>query len=448
MCQIIAITTTCGKFKRLSTINNIIPILQQSLDQKGGEYYSIDIMVGDIHRSILSFAGITDLFKDINQFINSQKTKNKTELKLLLFSRQQPEMESKLVEKQPYIISKPSDKSGIISMAVHGTIYNDKELSSKYSADIGADTEIVKFVPEKEFDEIQGTYVIFKMGTNKPFEIINHGLKIWEKDLVIDGKFVANIISTSKINFEEISPKKESRILFASFSGGMDISLSVFKELSSGKYTEAHLNYFAWGSRAEKSELLSIESLLLVYKNYFPEINIQLDVIRAQDYFGALFNILGTSPKILNTDDDIDEETLISETERPLTYVPYRNSQFAVLLASLAESKELKNVSFLFGLNLSEGMVFMDNSEGWLESITNVIKYGGKDYKYTGGYDVISPYFARTKTNINLEFIEEFGHDIFNNLLQKSFSCYYPDEDGSPCLKCGSCVLRQKSTEG
>jgi 7-cyano-7-deazaguanine synthase len=135
------------------------------------------------------------------------------------------------------------------------------------------------------------------------------------------------------------------------------------------------------------------------------------------------------------------------ETESPLSYVPYRNTQFAILLASRAEALQLKNVDLLFGLNLSEGMVFMDNSEGWIESISNVVKFGGKDFTYTGTYDVISPYFPKTKTNMLKEFKETFGIALLEQLLSLSKSCYYPKSDGSPCGECGSCILREKAVE-
>jgi 7-cyano-7-deazaguanine synthase len=136
-----------------------------------------------------------------------------------------------------------------------------------------------------------------------------------------------------------------------------------------------------------------------------------------------------------------------AETESPLSYVPYRNTQFAILLASKAEALHLQNVDILFGLNLSEGMVFMDNSEGWLEAINQTIKLGGKDFEYTGTYEVIAPYYPRTKTNMLKEFKEDFGFAPLEQLLLLSKSCYYPNPDGTPCGKCGSCILREKAIQ-
>jgi 7-cyano-7-deazaguanine synthase in queuosine biosynthesis len=45
------------------------------------------------------------------------------------------------------------------------------------------------------------------------------------------------------------------------------------------------------------------------------------------------------------------------------------------------------------------------------------------------------------------EFKEDFGINILEKLLNLSKSCYYPNEDGSTCGKCGSCILREKALQ-
>jgi 7-cyano-7-deazaguanine synthase len=203
------------------------------------------------------------------------------------------------------------------------------------------------------------------------------------------------------------------------------------------------MNYFAWGSKAENTEIEQLQDFKKLFASEFPETQIVIKLREAEYYFDEYFKINKASfPKISLHSSNKAEA---AETEAPLAYVPYRNTQFAILLASICEADNMENVDMLFGLNLSEGMVFMDNSEGWLESISNTIKYGGKDSKLTYTYNVIAPYFARTKTNMLLEFKKEFGEIIYERLLNLSKSCYYPDDEGQPCGKCGSCILREKA---
>jgi 7-cyano-7-deazaguanine synthase len=135
-----------------------------------------------------------------------------------------------------------------------------------------------------------------------------------------------------------------------------------------------------------------------------------------------------------------------AETEAPLAYVPYRNTLFATMLGALADEK-IENselVEFLFGMNLTEMGVYVDNTNAWLESVRAMITYGGKKYKET---IVSAPFINFTKTNMLKFIIEKFGVGKAMSLMNIAFSCYYPDENGEPCGKCGSCILRQKAWE-
>jgi 7-cyano-7-deazaguanine synthase in queuosine biosynthesis len=222
----------------------------------------------------------------------------------------------------------------------------------------------------------------------------------------------------------------------------MDIAFSTYKAISEGIYSRIVLHYFDWGSRAAAAERTTLHNFARFYMDSFG-IPTDVVIIDARGYFENFFDIADVQSKIADKDAVGDSD----ETESPIAYVPYRNSQFAMLLASVAEGKNLLNVDILFGLNLSEGMVFMVNSEGWLESIQSGVRYGGKDFSITGTYDVIAPYFPRTKTNMLKEFREEFGVEVWQKIIEKSFSCYYPEEDGTSCGKCGSCILRQKAIQ-
>ncbi len=453
MCQIISLRTTRKKLKKIKRYPYISLAIQEMLFEKGGDYFSCGVMVRKEKFLIQNENNIQEILKEAYKFIKKMKSGKNETVQLLFFSRQQPEMEEKEVQQQPYFFNSISNKyDGFF--AVHGTVYNDEELSKKYKVEIGADTEIFQYLEMKNWNEAQGTYAIIGI-TDTGYPVINsHGLEIWSNDIVEQGEHLASVFGTTSkvreffkkpaIGLSGETTQNKKRILFASFSGGMDIGLSVYNALALGNYKKLILNYFAWGSRAEKTELERMEKFVDFYSSMF-EVEVELKVWKAEVYFKEYFKMNAAQlPKIFNTGKD-DKTGVSEETESPITYVPYRNTQFALLLASHAEALELQNVDILFGLNLSEGMVFMDNSEGWLESIEQVVKFGGKDFKLTGTYQVIAPYFPRTKTNMLKEFNELFGIKPLKHILDITTSCYYPKEDGSPCGECGSCILRRKA---
>jgi 7-cyano-7-deazaguanine synthase in queuosine biosynthesis len=449
MCQIIALKTTKKKLKKISKDKYIQLVLQKHLENKGGDYYSGGLTTKELTYKISEKASVAEIIKEALSFLEHNSFK-KGDVQLLLFSRQQPEMEISKVKNQPYT------KDDCL-IAIHGTIYNDKELAKDLGVKIKADTEIFKYLPITNWDKAKGAYAIISINHESYPLIVENGLKIWKYKLTQShpGKknYLADVFTTGEISAFKpnaitlVDEYSKRDILFAAFSGGMDISLSVFNALANNNYKKLVLNYFAWGSKAEENEMLQLEKFKDFYSINFPGLEVEVKIWEAEKYFNEYFEMNGAPlPKISVFNYESEAESL--EAESPLSYVPYRNTQFAILLASKAEALGLKNVDILFGLNLSEGMVFMDNSEGWLEAINQTIKLGGKDFEYTGSYNIIAPYYPRTKTNMLKEFKENYGFAILEQLLSLSKSCYYPNADGSPCGKCGSCLLREKALKG
>jgi len=463
MCQIIGIKTTPRKLTKLILNQEYLNIFQDILSAKGGDYYSATTTSsnGLIYSYSHRFS-IDDVLKRMSSRLVAEEITEDDDIGIILFSRQQPEMESGSVEEQPYIHKLPNDSFN--TFAVHGTIHNDKILSLKYKGNIQADTEILKYIPVSDWDKAEGTFCCIGLSPSGNLSLFNHGLKIWTNNIIDKvqdhpPEFLAEIHSTTNLdifNNRKIGNsfiERPNQILYASFSGGMDISLSLYHTLktreSFSKYISGYkkvvLNYFAWGSKAESIELGSVKKLVEFYKKNFPNIVFELNIIDSGIYFDEYFRInKAPLPKISRHNIEASIEDHL-ETESPLAYVPYRNTQFAILLASMAEAESLIGVDFLFGLNLSEGMVFMDNSEGWLESISEVIKYGGKDFKISGTYRVIAPYYDRTKTNMISEFAQIYTKNKLMQILGMTESCYYPLESGESCKKCGSCLLREKA---
>ncbi len=447
MCQIIALKTTKKKFKKISKNGDILSSIENLLQKKGGDYYSWALISSEVN-FYNTETDFDDVIGEITYTLHTSDIKKNDSVQILFFSRQQPEMELSVVQNQPYTTKINSS----FIFAVHGTIHNDKELAKEYGVEIAADTEILQYMPISDWHKAEGSFTVIGIDECGTPMVYENGLKIWKNKLDFNGVHLADVVSTGSLNFLEpelinlkkIQDKIPSKVLMASFSGGMDIALSVYKSLSSGEYHSLIMNYFAWGSKAEEAEIKQLEKFKEFYSSEFPDIKVIIKLREAEYYFDEYFKINNALlPKIsLNNKDSVADK---NETESPLAYVPYRNTQFAILLASICEANNAKNVDIIFGLNLSEGMVFMDNSEGWLETISNTIKYGGKDSKVTETYNVISPYFSRTKTNMIKEFKADYGKKTLKNLLGISISCYYPDEDGTPCGECGSCILRKKS---
>jgi 7-cyano-7-deazaguanine synthase len=449
MCQIIALKTTRKKLQKLAKDKYLKLVLQNHLESKGGDYFAGGLSTKDLIYKIPSMPNISEILNEVLSFLKHHSSEKNEKIQLLLFSRQQPEMEEDIVEEQPYLAN---DKL----FAVHGTVYNDKELADDSDVEINADTEIFQHLFPEEWDKAKGTYAIISIGNENYPLIVENGLKVWRYRMTQShtrkNNYLADVFTTGEISALEpgaislVNDFDSRDILFTAFSGGMDISLSVFRALSLNNYSKLVLNYFAWGSKAEEMEMLQLEKFKNFYSLHFPDLEIEIKIWEAEKYFSEYFEMNEAPlPKIsiFNHESVADS----AETESPLSYVPYRNTQFAILLASKAEALHLQNVDILFGLNLSEGMVFMDNSEGWLEAINQTIKLGGKDFEYTGTYEVIAPYYPRTKTNMLKEFKEDFGFAPLEQLLLLSKSCYYPNPDGTPCGKCGSCILREKAIQ-
>ena len=439
MCQIIALTSENSKTLKKDIIKYNVE-LSRLLLEKGEDYFSCGIVSknsdGKFINFVMSIPNVDNLLSRVEAILDEESFNHPEKIGMILFSRQQPEMERDIAETQPYVI-----KDGII--AIHGTIINDQEIAKDLEVNINVDTEVFKYLSLSE-PSAEGTFSCIQIDRDIDIITRDNGLKLWRANIYESD---THIVSTGNLDYfnnidYEISPYLSKRpILFVAFSGGMDIALSTYKELSSGMYQKAILNYFNWGSNASKEEICTLDKFRDFYSLEF-DTQIEINIIDAEGYFKEFFDIAGILSKI----SDKGAVGNSDETEAPIAYVPYRNSQFALLLASIAEGQDLQNVHILFGLNLSEGMVYMDNSEGWLNAIEQTIKYGGKSFNITGTYELVAPYFPRTKTNMIKEFKEEFP-EVISELLNLSYSCYYPQMDGSACGECGSCILREKAID-
>ena len=436
MCQIIVMQEENSK---------IIPYLiknkkkiKNSLDFKGGEGYSFffannmsnewfNIEVKDFEDGFQEV--IKELIKWDDDYIIG-----------ILFSRQRPEMEEENISLPPYW---NEDQTKFVWM--HGTISNVDELEKKYNKKVKVDSEVLLFA---DSDEIEGNFSAVIIEKNKYgswlLQKIDRGLglyNIYNEDI---------FLTTTDINYEDRDLPFINNFgsdLIVSYSGGMDITMSLMyqiklkKDLHVKNYKNIYLLYFDYGARAREKEIQSLFLMKDYLKKNYPEVNIEAKVIDIKGLIYDLSLIYQKDIKLINEDSTADAR----EAESTLAYIPFRNTIFTELMATFAEGRDLESVDFLFGLNLSEGLVYLDNSEIWLDHVNKLIKRAGK--KYYPKWHVRAPFYNKTKINMLKTMFKEFGEDKVNELLEISYSCYYPKENGEACGECGSCLLRKKALE-
>lgn len=246
--------------------------------------------------------------------------------------------------------------------------------------------------------------------------------------------------------------RSNSRII-SLFSGGLDITCSTLQILDNiddyvcpGTLKSVDLWYFDWGTRASAEEQaagkLFKDKLVKGFaastangNEDFVSTVVNYEVIPTEGMFRNILQACDTTVRL--TDKDATGAGH-HEAEAAISYVPYRN-QFLLTLAA-AKAEQLypgETVIIVIGANLSEGMVYLDNSESFVDAINKTIRVGGQRTNY---FEVVAPFVNRTKTEMVAECLNS-GFD-----LSTAFSCYFP-VNGKECGTCGSCLLKQRALE-
>ena len=244
------------------------------------------------------------------------------------------------------------------------------------------------------------------------------------------------VVTPNTIEDEQVSKAKQStpkRIAYALYSGGLDITATckILKKTNPNVHIIGV--YVDWGTQASVGERKAIE------RAKDRKIIDESRIVSAEHFMDEWMRLNNGDTTLYN-----NEGEGIKEAETTRAYVPYRNTLFLTLLASMIENdnrrKEYDETLILIGANLSEGMAYNDNSLAFIEHIEHVLNLGGKDTYF---YKLYAPFVNKTKT----EMLSYFTQDEIDEIFDASFSCYYPNEEGEPCGKCGSCYLRQKAYE-
>lgn len=137
------------------------------------------------------------------------------------------------------------------------------------------------------------------------------------------------------------------------------------------------------------------------------------------------------------TDNSIDVPKDGQSGEIPVTYVPARNLIFLSLGVSYAEKTGACDI--FIGVNAMDYSGYPDCRPEFITSFENTAnmatKYG---VEQNNGFKIKTPLMALSKEDI-IKTALKLGLD-----LSLTHSCYDPLENGSPCCRCDSCIIRMK----
>jgi 7-cyano-7-deazaguanine synthase in queuosine biosynthesis len=471
MCSFIGIF---GRGDKISTIDQTE--IKRILDIKGGDSYKY-VVISEKEKAVMQIANL-EASNDNAYFINYNihgVLQPHEYYFVIFFSRLAPEMESSCaIDNQPYV-----HNSAVT--VVHGTIGADEMIRDNYDLPkFQVDTELFKFLDfymaleevQKSGGKISAMLIDYTFNLNVQLFHNGLGLFIGKKDEVV---FYSNIHTGSIIGLDDWvitqriksgnhcvvelksdinqSPPiinklvinepilNDSKTFVALYSGGLDITCAVQKAIhqyedkckaTNPQIEHIHLIYFDWGTNASSAEIKAGYKFefILQQRGY----SATFEVIDAKDMFNSYLNILKFNPRISDSNaKGCDSE----EAQTAMSYVPYRNTILLTTVAAIFEQRlPYNNIDFIIGANLTEGMIYTDNSETFIRDINKLIKIGGQSSTY---FSVIAPYVNYTKTKMIKDAVDlKFDFDF-------TTSCYFPDNDGNPCGSCGSCLLRDNA---
>ena len=121
----------------------------------------------------------------------------------------------------------------------------------------------------------------------------------------------------------------------------------------------------------------------------------------------------------------------------PVSYVPARNTIFLSFATALAETVGAKEI--FIGVNSLDYSGYPDCRPAFIQSFERTATLGTKAVDEGWSFHINAPLQNLKKTEI-IRLGLSLGVDY-----SMTHSCYNPAEDGTPCLKCDSCALRQKA---
>lgn len=441
--------------------DTLLPIIEL-LDVKGGDEYNFVIKAGNFsarltNEEIYKESCLIELqgkgFDEVIVELLGKKAKvlnPGATVDIIGFSRLTPEMEvSEKALSQPY--HNTVDDTIIV---VHGTIPKAEEIAARHGISIEVDTELFNYLPFdlvcNEVEKVGGKIAAMCVLPNGIVKHYHNGLGIYDFShdnarftTNIDVRNVAELMNSYFADFKlekvhELPEHYGHPRIISLFSGGLDITCATQRLITdledNHEAIEAvELWYFDWGTVARDGEMEAGRYMANFISEEY-DLPTQYKVIEVEPMFRNILQACDmTTTRLIDND---AEGAGDHEAEAAISYVPYRNTLLMTMAAARAEQLYPgEKCYFVIGANLSEGMIYLDNSETWVTAMNNLIKVGGQSSAH---FEVKAPYVNRTKT-------EMVKDAMFKNFeLKGSFSCYFPI-NGQPCGKCGSCLLRENA---
>ncbi len=204
-------------------------------------------------------------------------------------------------------------------------------------------------------------------------------------------------------------------------SGGVDSTTTL--AIAKARGFKAHAISFNYGQR----HLVELDAAKSVAEAMGAEERLIVDV-----------NLKDIGPSALTSDLEAPKDRSVEEmdAEIPVTYVPARNTVFLSL--ALAWSETLDAADIFIGVNALDYSGYPDCRPEFIEAFTRVANLGTKAGIQGRDIKIHTPLISLTKGQIIMEGMR-LGVDY-----SLTHSCYDPYDNGSPCQRCDSCLLRAK----
>jgi 7-cyano-7-deazaguanine synthase len=131
-----------------------------------------------------------------------------------------------------------------------------------------------------------------------------------------------------------------------------------------------------------------------------------------------------------------DRTTADRGTGIPDTYVPGRNTIFLGLAAAYAETVNAPRI--YFGANVVDYSGYPDCRPDYLRAFEQVLRLGTRAGAEGRPIEIRAPLLTMTKADII-----RLGLSL-RAPIHLTHSCYDPTDDGRPCGRCDSCLIRQE----
>jgi 7-cyano-7-deazaguanine synthase len=204
------------------------------------------------------------------------------------------------------------------------------------------------------------------------------------------------------------------------FSGGIDSTTALY--WAQERFTRTNAVTFDYGQRHVIEIQLAVK---LAERLGVPQKILSVDL--SQIGGSALTDTNESLPTFQGVE-EIGDDT-------PPTYVPFRNGIFLSLATAWAEVIEARNI--VCGFNIIDSPNYPDTRSVFVRAMENAINLGTKAALQEEHFVVHTPFGQKRKSDIirlGLELGADFSYSI---------SCYAGDE--IPCLRCSSCLLRQRA---